>query len=174
MSRARRPRRSILCLAAALLCAAFIAACSSSSGTTSGAHVSHGTSGTPAAAPPPPVSPSATNVYAATNVGMFQPATRGVPYRLYVPNHSDGTVSVIDPGAEKVLDTYPTGPGSQHVVPSWDLTTLYAANNEKGNSLTPIDPKTGRRAGPNIPVADPYNMYFTPDGKFAIVVAEAE
>jgi YVTN family beta-propeller protein len=127
----------------------------------------------PVATPPAPAA-SATNVYAATNVGMFQPATQGVPYRLYVPNHSDGTVTVIDPTAKKVLYTFPSGPGAQHVIPGWDLRTLYAANNENGNSLTPIDPKTGKRAGPNIPVSDPYNMYFTPDGKFAIVIAEAE
>src|SRR3954451_8237637 len=127
----------------------------------------------------PPAGPTAataaaTNVYAATNVGMFQPATQGVPYRLYVPKHSAGTVSVIDPVAKKVIDTYPTGPGAQHVIPSWDLKTLYAANNENGNSLTPIDPITGKRRGPNLPVADPYNMYFTPDGKYAIVIAEVE
>jgi YVTN family beta-propeller protein len=113
------------------------------------------------------------NVYANTAPGMFQPATRDVPYRLYVPNHSDGTVSVIDPVAKKVVDTFRSGPGSQHVIPAWDLSTLYAANNENGNSLTPIDPVTGKRRGPNIAVDDPYNMYFTPDGRFAIVVAEA-
>ena len=38
-------------------------------------------------------------------------------------------------------------------------------------SLTPIDPKTGK-PGPPVPVADPYNLYFTPDGRSAIVVAE--
>ncbi len=113
------------------------------------------------------------DVYAHDQVGMFTAATRGVPYRLYVPNHTDGTVSVIDPVAKKVIDTYPTGPGAQHVIPAWDLKTLYTANNEHGNSLTPIDPHTGKRAGPNIPIDDPYNMYFTPDGKYAIVIAEA-
>jgi DNA-binding beta-propeller fold protein YncE len=50
------------------------------------------------------------------------------------------------------------------------MTTLWVANNH-GNTLTPIDPATGR-AGRSIPVADPYNLYFTPDGRFAIVVAE--
>jgi DNA-binding beta-propeller fold protein YncE len=37
--------------------------------------------------------------------------------------------------------------------------------------LTPIDPKTGK-PGPAIPVADLYNLYFTPDGRSAIVVDE--
>ncbi len=114
------------------------------------------------------------DVYAHDQAGMLSAATRNVPYRLYVPNHGDGTVSVIDPVAKKVIDTYPAGPGTQHVVPGWDLKTLYALNNENGNSVTPIDPKTGERAAPNIPVDDPYNMYFTPDGKYAIVVAEAK
>jgi YVTN family beta-propeller protein len=71
-----------------------------------------------------------------------------------------------------VIDYFPTGAVVQHVVPAWDLRTLYATN-DIGNSLTPIDPNTGRRAGPNIPVADPYNMYFTPDGRHAIVVEES-
>jgi YVTN family beta-propeller protein len=56
-------------------------------------------------------------------------------------------------------------------VPAWDLRTLYATNN-LGDSLTPFDPRTGLVSGPNIPVADPYNLYFTPDGRSAIVVAE--
>ena len=37
--------------------------------------------------------------------------------------------------------------------------------------LTPINPQTGQPGRP-IPVEDPYNLYFTPDGHFAIVVAE--
>ena len=118
--------------------------------------------------------PAIGDVYAHDGVGMFTAATKNVPYRIYVPNHGDGTVSVIDPIAKKVLYTFVTAPGTQHVIPGWDLKTLYAANDEGGNSLTPIDPMTGQRAGPNIPVPDPYNMYFTPNGKFAIIVAEAE
>jgi DNA-binding beta-propeller fold protein YncE len=61
------------------------------------------------------------------------------------------------------------------VVPSWDLQTLWVGNNAEGHtdgSLTPIDPRTAT-PGKAIPVDDPYNMYFTPDGKSAIVVAEA-
>jgi DNA-binding beta-propeller fold protein YncE len=55
-------------------------------------------------------------------------------------------------------------------VPAWDLKTLYVTN-DTGNSLTAIDPRTGK-PGRTIPVEDPYNMYFTPDGRYAIVVAE--
>jgi DNA-binding beta-propeller fold protein YncE len=56
------------------------------------------------------------------------------------------------------------------VTPSYDLTKLWVLN-DKGNSLTRIDPLTGELKE-TIPVDDPYNMYYTPDGKYAIVVAE--
>jgi DNA-binding beta-propeller fold protein YncE len=77
--------------------------------------------------------------------------------------------------ALKVVDRFKVGESPQHVIPSWDLRTLWVANNAERRttgSLTPIDPLTGK-PGPNVPVDDPYNMYFTPDGKSAIVVAEA-
>jgi DNA-binding beta-propeller fold protein YncE len=57
------------------------------------------------------------------------------------------------------------------VTPAWNLKTLYV-DNDAGNSLTPINPRTGA-AGTPIPVEDPYNLYFTPNGRYAIVVAEA-
>lgn len=104
----------------------------------------------------------------------LSPAVAGQKPLIYVPNHGDGTVSVIDPATYKVIDTFRTGSGPQHIVPSWDLKTLYATNDEGGDSLTPIDPTSGQRKGPNIPVPDPYNMYWTPDGTSAIVVAEAQ
>ncbi len=75
----------------------------------------------------------------------------------------------------KVIDKFKVGINPQHVVPSWDLKTLWVNNNAEGRhdgSVTPIDPLTGK-PGKNIPVDDPYNMYFTPDGSAAIIVAEA-
>jgi YVTN family beta-propeller protein len=80
------------------------------------------------------------------------------------------TVDVISQRTMKVIDQFPTGALPQHVTPSFDLRTLYV-DNDLGNSLTPIDPRTGRPGRP-IPVPDPYNLYFTPNGQFAIVVAE--
>jgi DNA-binding beta-propeller fold protein YncE len=74
-----------------------------------------------------------------------------------------------------VVDTFKVGVHPQHVVPSWDLRILWVANNAEGRtdgSLTPIDPVTGK-PGKSIPVDDPYNMYWSPDGRHAIVVAEA-
>jgi YVTN family beta-propeller protein len=124
----------------------------------------------PLAGMPPVASPD--NIYADAGVNMLSPAVRDVPYRIYVPDSGGSTVTVIDPATYKVIDTYQTGANPQHVVPAYDMRTLYATN-DLGNSLTPINPLTGRPAGPDISVDDPYNMYFTPDGRYAIVVAEA-
>jgi YVTN family beta-propeller protein len=102
---------------------------------------------------------------------MFNAVTRDARPLIYVPESIADRVDVIDPNTYRVIASITTGARPQHVVPSWDLRTLYATNN-LGNSLTPFDPRTGQRSGPNIPVADPYNLYFTPDGHSAIVVAE--
>ncbi len=122
---------------------------------------------------PPVVDPS--NLYSQAGANMFSPATAGDLSRVYVPNLTSNTVTVIDPATEQVVDTYPVGSNPQHVVPSYDLQTLWVTNNAEGQptgSLTPIDPRTGK-PGAAVDVPDPYNMYFTPDGKSAIVVAEA-
>lgn len=120
----------------------------------------------------PPV-PDAKNLYSET--GKVSAATQGALPRIYVPNVKSNDVYVIDPATRKVIDKFRVGVNPQHVVPSWDLKTLWVTNNAEGRtdgSLTPIDPTSGK-PGPPVPVDDPYNMYFSPDGKSAIVVAEA-
>ena len=117
---------------------------------------------------PPPADPH--NIYAAAGAGMLSPVARRALSRVYVPNGGAASVSVIDPATYKVVRTFPTGAVPQHVVPAYDLATLWVANQD-GNTLTPIDPVTGV-PGPHVSVTDPYNMYFTPDGRYAIVVAE--
>jgi len=119
---------------------------------------------------PPPLSP--TEVYAADHT--LSPAVADARALVYVPNSKDNTVTVIDQKTMTVTGTFPVGKEPQHVVPSYDLKTLYVAADDvtAGGSLTPIDPNTGV-AGTAFPIADPYNLYFTPDGASAIVVAEA-
>jgi YVTN family beta-propeller protein len=112
------------------------------------------------------------DVYAADRPGRLSPVVRHFPSRVYVPNSESNSVSVIDPHTYKVIDQFPVGQLPQHVVPSYDLKTLWV-NNDAGNSLTPINPATGK-PGAAVPVTDPYNLYFTPDGRFAIVVEERE
>ena len=110
------------------------------------------------------------DLYSADRPGMLSPVVRDFVSRIYVPNTESNTVDVIDPSTMKVVDHFKVGRLPQHVTPSWDMKTLWVLN-DKGNSLTRIDPKNGRK-GETIPVLDPYNMYYTPDGKYAVVVAE--
>jgi len=112
------------------------------------------------------------DIYAADRPNALSPAVQGMPEMVYVPNHSSNTVSVIDPKTFKIVKTFKTPRGPQHVVPSWDLKTLWVNDNE-GNYLTPINPRTVT-VGKSIYVHDPYNLYFTPNGKYAIVMAEAD
>jgi YVTN family beta-propeller protein len=116
---------------------------------------------------PPPLRPN--NVYAADAPNQLSPAVAKDLYRVYVPNSGSNTVTVINPSTYKVITTFAVGQEPQHVVPSYDLRTLWV-NNDLGNSLTPIDPRTGK-PGRAVPVADPYNLYFTPDGKHAVGMA---
>jgi YVTN family beta-propeller protein len=120
---------------------------------------------------PTTIAPKATGVYDHTGPADLSPAVASVPTRVYVPNTENDSVDVIDPTTFKVIDHFAVGDVPQHIAPAWDLKTLYVTNNY-GNSLTPIDPVTGK-PGPVVPVDDPYNLYFTPDGAHAIVVAEA-
>src|SRR4051794_32885115 len=82
------------------------------------------------------------NVYAAGQPGRLAPQVRRDPARVYVPNSDSDTVDVISQRTGKVIAHFATGGLPQHVTPAWDLRTLWVTN-DKGNSLTPIDPRTG-------------------------------
>jgi YVTN family beta-propeller protein len=126
--------------------------------------------GLPVTAVPPRGHRAPVNVYRHDLPGDLSPAVRSDPALVYVPNSMSDSVTVISQRTLKVVSQFPTGVLPQHVTPSYDLGTLYV-DNDDGNTLTPINPRTGV-PGPQIPVEDPYNLYFTPDGRFAIVVAE--
>ncbi len=111
-----------------------------------------------------------TNIYGHDGPGDLSPTVAGDPALVYVPNSMSNTVDVISQRTFKIVEQFPTGELPQHVTPGWNLRTLYV-DNDLGNSLTPIDPRTGRPGTP-IAVEDPYNLYFTPDGRYAIVVEE--
>ena len=122
---------------------------------------------------PPVLDPE--NLYSEQTANKLQLSVANDLPRVYVPHVKSNDVYVIDPTTMKVVDKFKVGINPHHVVPAWDLRTLWVANTAEGRkdgSLIPIDPKTGK-PGSAIPVEDPYNMYFTPDGKSAIVVAEA-
>ncbi|SDO33566.1 40-residue YVTN family beta-propeller repeat-containing protein [Nakamurella panacisegetis] len=110
------------------------------------------------------------NVYADAAAGRLSAAVAGDPPYAYVPHNRSGDVWVIDQRTHAVIRKCHVGIEIQHVVPSYDLTKLYATD-DVGNHIRVIDPRTGE-CGREIPVKDPYNMYFTPDGRYAISVAE--
>ncbi len=122
--------------------------------------------------------------YAYTAKGMLSPAVRDDPQLVYVPNSGEpgmhgvsssanpdrDTVTVIDPKTFKVVGHFPAGRLPQHVTPSWDMRTLWV-DASGSNQLIPVDPRTARPGTP-VPVDAPYNLYFTPDGSAALVMAE--
>ena len=110
------------------------------------------------------------DIYAADRPNALADAVKDFPARVYVPSTISNTVDVIDQKTYKVIDHFKVGRLPQHVTPSFDMRTLWVLN-DKGNSLTRIDPKTGKMHE-TVHVLDPYNMYYTPDGKYALVVAE--
>jgi len=121
---------------------------------------------------PPVVDPN--NLYSEAGAGRLSPAVGDALARVYVPNLKSEQVYVIDPATMQVVDRFPVGRMPQHIVPSWDLKTLWVTNNGlRGleGSLTPIDPRTGK-PGQALKVVDPYNLYFLPNGRSAVVVAE--
>src|SRR6266540_3573510 len=90
---------------------------------------------------PPPLDPG--DVYAADRPGMLSAAVRGDPALVYVPNSQSNTVDAIDQRTYRIIRQFPTGAEPQHVTPSWDLRRLWVGN-DQGNSLTPINPRTGQ------------------------------
>ena len=123
------------------------------------------------ASPPDPPFTDPHNIYAADRAGDLSRVVRHFPELVYVPNSASNTVDEIDPRTYKIVRHFAVGALPQHVTPSYDLRTLWV-DDDQGNSLTPIDPRTSRPGKP-VPVLDPYNLYFTVDGRRAIVVAEA-
>ncbi len=125
---------------------------------------------------PPVKNPN--NLYSETGAGMLSPVVKNFPARVYVPNSKSDTVDIIDPNTYKIIGHFALPKHTrgllepQHVVPSWDLKKLWVAQ-DLGDQLTMIDPATGKE-GETIHVDDPYNMYYTPDGKYAVVMAERE
>jgi YVTN family beta-propeller protein len=117
---------------------------------------------------PPLLDPD--DVYAADRPGRLSPAVRRFPARVYVPNGGSDTVVVIDARSRRRVGSFTVGRQPQHVTPSWDLRTLWVGNNQS-DTLTAVDPAKGRPVR-TVKVDDPYNLYFTPDGRRAIVVAE--
>jgi YVTN family beta-propeller protein len=156
-----------------LLAVLALAGCSSSNTGRPETAISHAASAAqpvrdPLPGMPPVLDPN--DIYSADRPNQLIDAVKDFPPRVYVPNTISNDVYVIDQITRKVIDHFKVGRLPQHVTPSFDMKSLWVTN-DRGNSLTRIDPRTGKPSG-MARVLDPYNMYFTPDGKYALVVAE--
>lgn len=166
-----------LCVTALLLAAGLLAACSASTPSPSAVAVSPSPSASlnPTPVPTPTVEPTPTatppgGVYSGTVGGQLDPRVADLPLRVYVPNELSNDVAVIDPTTLAVIGRFKTEASPEHITPDWDLSKLYV-NNMNGATLTVIDPKTEKPMD-TLQVPFPYNLYYTPDGKKAIVVAD--
>jgi YVTN family beta-propeller protein len=110
------------------------------------------------------------NVWAATTSSTLPAAVADLPARVYVPNEADQTVTVLDVAALSVIDRLPVGVLPEHVTPDWDLSRLYVSN-YGSTFMSTMDAQTGKLVDP-IQAPYAYNLYFTPDGTTAIVMAE--
>jgi YVTN family beta-propeller protein len=117
-----------------------------------------------------PVLADDVGVYAYIGPGNLDPALAGLRPMVYVPNELGGSVTIIDATTFKVLKTIQVGSYPHHVTPGWDMRSLLV-NNMKSSTLAVIDPWSNTKVG-RVPVAAPYNLYFTPDGTTAIDIAE--
>lgn len=106
------------------------------------------------------------------HINQLLPSVQRDLHRVYVPNARDNTVSVIDATTYQVIDTFKTPDDPQHIVPAYDLKTLWVLC-DGGNSVIPIDSKTGK-VGKHKKLENPYNLYFTLDGQFAIVLNDRQ
>ncbi len=169
-----RPHRRRLALAAGLLVVlasgSGCTAVTQASAPTRPSASATGTSPSSPLATPAGIPSSATAPYSHTGAGALSPAAVRARPLVYVPNQLAGSVQVIDPTTYTVIDSFSVGRSPEHVVPSHDLSTLWV-NSDTGNSMTPIDPTTGK-PGATMRIDDPYNLYFTPDGTAALVMAE--
>ena len=110
------------------------------------------------------------NVWSATTANTLSPSVADLPARVYVPNEADNNISVIDPVSLKVIATLPAGKLPEHLTPDWDMSRLYVSNYASA-FMTAIDPRTETVVSP-IAAPSAYNLYFSPDGSKAIVMAE--
>src|SRR5690242_14893529 len=97
------------------------------------------------------------DVYAADRPNELSPVVKDFPSRVYVPNSESATVDVIDPATYQVVDHFNVGRLPQHIVPSYDLRTLWVLD-DQGYALTKINPATAK-VEKTVSVDDPYNLY---------------
>lgn len=122
------------------------------------------------ASSPGPAAAAGVDVYAHIGPDDVDPDLSGMHPYVYVPNEHGRSVTVIDAATLTVVDTIPVGGRPHHVTPDWDMSRLFV-NDMGADRLDVIDPVSRTKVG-RIATPAPYNLYFTPDGAKAIVIAE--
>ena len=91
--------------------------------------------------------------------------------RVIVLNSGEGTVSIIDRATRKVVDTYPVGKEPHHLMPVLNKDDELVIANSASNDLVFLNPLTGevKRRLPRI--SDPYQLGYSPDGKWFVSVS---
>ena len=128
------------------------------------------TASAPATPEPTPTGPLPGGVYAGPASQRLDPRVADLPHRVYVPNEGSNDVAVIDPETFEVVGRFNAGLAPEHISPDWDFSKLYVSN-MNGATLTVIDPETQEPID-TMEVPFPYNVFFTPDGSKAIIVAD--
>ncbi|WP_458411917.1 beta-propeller fold lactonase family protein [Schinkia sp. CFF1] len=113
---------------------------------------------------------NAKNVATQTNPAP-QVKTAAKQSLIYVPNAGDGTVSVIDPNVNKVVDTISLGTkqASHGIALSLDGKTLYTGTGFDGKSLIVIDTKTKKKINEIKFDEGVHGIDLSPDGKFLYI-----
>lgn len=112
--------------------------------------------------------PSPLNIYAYTRIGMFHPELKNKAPRVYVPNKKDSSVLIIEPATRKIVEQFSINTLARAIVPSYDLKTLWILDKDSPSAAKPVINKIGKE----IVLKNALNLYFTPDGQFAISVNE--
>ncbi len=99
----------------------------------------------------PPV-PDPTNLYSEQTAGKVAAVGRERPAARLRSAHQANDVYVIDPATLKVIDKFKVGLNPHHIVPSWDMKTLWVANTaeeheERQRDADRPEDRQGRQGG---------------------------
>lgn len=86
--------------------------------------------------------------------------------RAFISNSDGNSIAIIDRDTYQMIKTLPVGRYPHHMIVSLDGHYLYVGN-AHSNTASVIDLAT-ETIVKTLPLLDPYNLYYTPDGKFLV------
>lgn len=91
--------------------------------------------------------------------------------RVIVLNSGEGTLSIIDRATRKVVDTVPVGKEPHHLMPVLNKDDELVVANSASNDLVFLNPLTGEIKKRLPRISDPYQLGYSPDGKWFVSVS---